>query len=219
MGNVINTKNINAVMVFIDREKTRSYVGKLTYGSPSSGQADEGDYFYFEYDSTYLQSSSSLRVGPELPLESKLFTSKQLFASFADRIPSRANAAYPDYCEAAGITPLEKDPLVLLSTIGSFGPSSFVFVPTYEEKFLGWKVKKYREKLNLTLREFAVIFSLSHSHLQRVETGQFPGKEIVRLIEICENHPAIAIEQVRKNGARIPAAMLEDIIEKLSGPH
>ena len=48
-----------------------------------------------------------------------------------DRIPSKENPAYPDYCKSQGISVNETNPIILLIAIGKRGPSTFIFEPVF----------------------------------------------------------------------------------------
>src|ERR1700692_4174096 len=110
------------VDVFLERRKTHLYVGQLR---------KEIDHYIFTYNDQYLHSRNIIPLGPEFPLTKKEFKSKKLFPSLEDRIPSKLNPAYLEYCQLLGIDPKETNLLILLSTIGKRGPSSFVFAPFY----------------------------------------------------------------------------------------
>ena len=114
---------IKAVNVYLERKKTRQYAGQLT---------KQNKKFVFEYDKAYRCSNYPIALGPDIPFTKKKHISSKLFPSFEDRIPSKRNPAYPEYCQSVGISPSEKNLLVLLSTIGRRGPSSFIFTPVFE---------------------------------------------------------------------------------------
>jgi len=139
---------IIGVGVFLERRKTRQWVGVLR-------RVDHK--LVFTYDDEYFKAKRVIPLGPEFPLTQKEFISDKLFASLDDRIPSRRNPAYPEYCAAVGIDSKEKDPLILLSTIGRKGPSSFIFYPLYDRQitpdgahshFLGRKKIHHRDTEN-----------------------------------------------------------------------
>jgi len=193
--NTLNQGNdIISVQIFLDRKKNRTCVGRLSCESKNSDL-----YFYFKYDTQYLKRKYALPLGPELPLTPQLFQSTKLFASFQDRIPDKENPAYPEYCKEAGVSEQEKNPMILLSTIGKYGPSSFVFEMDVNEQFSASDLKRYRKHLKLTIREFAALFSISPSHLQKIESKKFTGKDILRLIEIYHKYPETALDQVKRN--------------------
>jgi HipA-like protein len=109
---------IVGVYIFLEKRKTRLHVGVL--------KRTEGRMI-FTYDDHYFTMKNIIPLGPEFPLTQKQFVSDQLFPSLEDRIPSQQNPAYPEYCQLARIDPKERDQLILLSTIGRKGPSSFIF--------------------------------------------------------------------------------------------
>ena len=138
----------------------------------------------FTYDKNYFKAKDVISLGPEFPLTQKEFFSEKLFPSLEDRIPSLQNPAYPEYCLAMGIDPKERDPLILLSTIGRKGPSSFIFYPIFERKVTNEDVVKFRESLGLTTREFSAIFEFSQSSLNALERNRILGSEILKRLEI-----------------------------------
>ena len=184
------------IAVYLERRKTRQFVGELRYIA-------DIDEFEFTYDRNYLYSKSIIPLGPELPLKKQPFRSKRLFESFSDRIPSKENPAYTDYCKAVGIDVSETNPLILLSTIAKRGPSSFIFEPIYARGIDPHQLKHFREMLNLTAREFAVCFSISLASLNRIETGKATGKEILKRLEIYIKFPEVALFEFQRNSGKI----------------
>ena len=136
-----------------------------------------------------------------MPLTRRIYQSGQLFRPFADRIPSRENPAFPEYCKSAGISTNEEDPLILLSTIASRGPSSFLFKPIYYENFTGTDLKNFRNNLGLSAREFALCFDFSQPGITRVETGKTGGREVLKRAEIYFLYPEVALDQLRRRSA------------------
>ena len=184
-------KSINAIDVFLEKRKTKVYVGQLDFF--------EGRY-RFVYDDHYLNSKQALSLGPQLSLLHKTHFSQTLFPFFEDRIPSRENPAYPDYCNATGIAVNESNPFILLPTIGRRGPSSFIFEPIYLITFTGADLQTFRKSLHLTLDEFSKVFDVSKASLHNAERGKSSGKEILKRLEIYKNFPAVALDAVRKRG-------------------
>lgn len=201
------------IAVYLERKKTRQFVGELRY------IADTKE-FEFIYDQNYLYSKSIIPLGPELPLKKQPFRSKKLFESFSDRIPSKENPAYADYCKAVGIDVSETNPLILLSTIAKRGPSSFIFEPIYTTGIDPNQLKHFREILNLTGREFAVCFSISLASLNRIETGKAAGKEVLKRLEIYIKFPEVALFEFRRNSGKIHLQKkrhAEKILMRLAG--
>jgi len=157
----------------------------------------------------YLRSPKAIPLGPEMPLIRRIYESEQLFRPFSDRIPSRENPAFPEYCRSAGISTDEDDPLILLTTIASRGPSSFLFKPIYRENFTGSDLKRFRNNLRLSVREFAMCFDFSQPGVTRVETGKSDGRDILKRAEIYAVYQDIALDQLRRRAAFIHQKKLE----------
>lgn len=182
---------IIGVNVFLEKRSTRLPVGILKR---------ENEKLVFTYDERYFKAKNVIPLGPEFPLTQKKFVSKHLFSSLTDRIPSVQNPAYPEYCIAMGIDPHEKDPLILLSTIGRRGPSSFIFYPIFERKITTEDVIKFRESLGLTTREFSAVFELSQTSLNALERNRISGSEILKRMEIIINFSDVALYLLKVNG-------------------
>src|SRR5579872_66873 len=112
--------------IFHEGRKRRILVGELIYDKKK-------DRYELIYDKNYADSKKAIPIGPDLNLFKLHHQSKkgELFPSFMDRIPDKSNPAYNDYCKAQGVSPAEKNPIILLGAIGKRGPSSFVFEPVY----------------------------------------------------------------------------------------
>ena len=188
----------NQLMVFSETMKRRSRVGNLTF-------YPDRDQFRFVYDRKYLASSSAIPMGPELAFTKQGHWSKigSLFPSFLDRLPSKLNPAYGEYCRSQGISVDEKNPIVLLSTIGRRGPSTFVFEAMPISEFSHLDVAKFRKALGLTLREFATLYDLNLPTLQHLETGVSKNVSLLRLIEIYSSFPEVSIQQLNLKGREL----------------
>lgn len=182
---------IIGVDVFLEKRQTRLHVGIL--------KRSEGK-FVFTYDNRYFKAKNIIPLGPEFPLTQKQYDSEKFFPSLQDRIPSLQNPAYPEYCLAMGIDVKERDPIILLSTIGRKGPSSFIFFPIFDHRITGEDLKKFRKLLGLTTREFAAIFEFSQSSLNALEKNRILGNEILKRLEVILNFPAVALHFLRING-------------------
>lgn len=101
------------------------------------------------------------------------------------------------------IDPNERDPIILLSTIGRKGPSSFIFYPLFERKVSTEDVIKFRESLGLTTREFSAIFEFSQSSLNALERNRILGSEILKRLEIILNFPKVALDFLFINGGHV----------------
>jgi len=187
---------IIGVDVFLEKRKTRLHVGIL---KRINGK------MVFAYDDRYFTMKNIIPLGPEFPLTQKHFVSDQLFPSLEDRIPSKQNPAYPEYCQSMGIDPKETDPLVLLSTIGKKGPSSFIFSPLFERNIKPEDLIKFRESLGLTTREFGKVFEFSQPSLNALERGRTSGKDILKRLEILIHYPDVALDLLNLNrGCLVP---------------
>lgn len=150
----------------------------------------ENGKYSFEYDRSYQRSKSAVPLGPEFKLLKRSFSSKELFPTFVDRIPSKENPSYRDYCAQWNISPDESDPFVLLTTIGRRGPSTFVFEPPLADVYGAKELKIFRERLQLNQREFSSLFGLTQATLARIETGKTDSPLILRYVELCDKVPA-----------------------------
>lgn len=191
---MLNKQKIKAVDVYLQKRKTREYVGRL---------ARENGRFIFTYEDAYLYRDRSISLGPDLPLTQKKFISETLFPSFEDRIPSAKNPAYPEYCEMVGISPTEKDPLTLVATLGQKGPSSFIFCPAPTITITHEEVKHFRKDLQLTVREFSELFDFSPATINRIENKTIQGKDAMKRLELYYYFPTIALYEAMKNRFKI----------------
>ena len=173
----------------------RHYVGRLRKSNRN---------FMFEYDEAYQYSDNPLPIGPDLPINKKTHSSLKLFPSFEDRIPSKQNPAYKEYCQSVGISPSEKNPFILLAKLGRKGPSSFIIAPVLESpSFSKEDLKRFRKELNLSLREFSDIFDVSTASLYRTENNKTSGKQILKKISVYYNFPKTALEKLQHTGHKI----------------
>ena len=185
---------IIGVDIFLEKRRTRLHVGILKRVNAK---------LVFAYDEHYFKAKNIIPLGPEFPLTQREFSSEKLFPSLEDRIPSLQNPAYNEYCLAMGIDLKERDPLILLSTIGRKGPSSFIFYPVFERKIKTEDVIKFRESLGLTTREFSAIFEFSQSSINALERNRILGSEILKRLEIILNFPNVALDFLRVNGGHL----------------
>lgn len=181
---------IHEISVFSQTRSKRDYVGRLW-------RAD--GKFHFEYERRYQRLKGAVGLGPEFPLHQKSFSSVELFPSLVDRIPSRQNPAYPDYCAQWGVSVEESDPLILLSTIGRRGPSTFIFEPTIKN-IEGESIRKFRERLELNQREFAALLGLPQLTVGKLEKGQVRNIPIMTYVEMCMQVPQALKWLIKKRG-------------------
>jgi HipA-like protein len=206
--NFFKKHKIIALDVFIDGRSRREFVGRLTF---------QNDNYIFEYDKGYISSRNALEIGPDLLKTQRIFKQKELFRSFEDRIPSRDNPAYEDYCRAAGIEITETNKLVLLSRIGKRGPSSFIFEPEYQY-YTPDDAKKFRERLELSTREFADLLGVTQTSIARLENNHTTGKEILKIIELAEFCSSALLYFIEKNGKYLHTKQQERLLSISGGP-
>lgn len=203
------------LLIFHEARKRRIFVGELTYHK-------EKDQYEFSYDKKYLVLKNAIPVGPELSLFKKkhVTSENKLFPSFQDRIPSKANPAYEDYCKAQGISPSEKNPIILLGFIGRRGPSSFVFEPVYKRDFSNVDILRFRKQLRLTRHDLAEAFDFSLPTIQRIESGKSQDLNTIKRLQIYLEFPEVALWQLQQAGGRVHgdvhSRLLNYFNEKLS---
>ncbi len=191
-------KDVNPIIgiqVYLELRTRRLFVGLLNMRSGM-----QGGHFCFTYDTAYIHDARAIPLGPEMPLSDQEYLADTLFIPFVDRIPSKENPAYVEYCEATGIASDESDPFILLATIAHRGPSSFIFEPLYEDTFTAKDLKAFRKTLDLTVPEFSKCFSFSPSSIDQIERSASSGYEVLKRAKIYVRHPQIALEELRKNG-------------------
>ena len=193
---------LKSLSIYLERRSSRTYVGKLYR---------EDNLYCFEYDKKYAYDKKSIPMGPDLPMIKRVHKSKTLFSSFVDRIPSRKNEAYPEYCQKFSISVDEEDEILLLSTIGRRGPSSFLFEGDWIVEYTSLDYSKFRKELGLTLREFASVFDVSISSLQKLEKKMESGREVLKRIEIYDRFPEVALFELKKSGKLIHSSKKEKV--------
>ncbi len=200
-------RNPSKLEVYSETRHSRVYVGTLTYNSNTS-------IYTFEYDRKYLVSKMAIPLGPELSLRKRVHQSKktELFPSLQDRIPSKDNPAYGEYCKSQGIDPKEKDPIILLTTIGKRGPSTFVFEPVYLDGNLSEKIVNFRKTLDLSVREVATAFGLNYPTLNRIENKKSTDKNTLALLEIYLSSPDVALWILQKNERKLHTTVAQKLI-------
>ena len=199
----LDNRKIISVDIYIENRKTRTFAGRLT-------RFESG--FRFEYDNKYLHEKTAISFGPDLPLTRRMFESETLFESLKDRIPSKQNPAYKDYCDHFDIDVNESDELILLSTIGSKGASNFVLEPVYENNFNVGVLSKYRKKLQLTVRNFAALFDFAPYTISKIEKNHTSGRDILKRLEIYINFPEVALFEIKRNKAKVHSDVFEKTV-------
>jgi DNA-binding XRE family transcriptional regulator len=195
------------LQVFHEGRKRRTFVGELIYSK-------EKDRYEFTYNRKYTLSRNAIPVGPDLNLFKLHHVSKrgEIFKSIHDRIPDKSNPAYADYCLSQGISPNEKNLILLLGTIAHRGPSSFIFEPVYKDDFNVSDIKKLREELQITQHDFAEAFDINQQTLQRMESGASQDLNTLKRIQILLNFPEVALWQLKKSSARVHSSVSSRLI-------
>lgn len=199
--------NIIGIDVFLERFQTRLFVGRLEKSK---------EEFHFAYSDTYLKEKNVISLGPEFPLTQKDFYSPTLFKSLNDRIPDPDNPAYATYCKEFAISPLTKDPIILLVTIGRRGPSSFIFEAVYADHFTFEDFDKFRKSLGLSLHDAALLFGASLSILQKIKAGDSSGKEVLKRLELYCLFKDALMFQIKSNGKFLHSDKIVRILQWLS---
>lgn len=198
--------NDNELLIFHESRKRRILVGILSF------RKDVAKYV-FHYTDQYKKSKKAIPLSPQLDLFANRHVSKknELFPFFLDRIPLRSNPAYEDYCLSQNITPDEKNPIILLGTIGKRGPSSFVFELEYTSDFTRNNLIKFRESLEISQNDFANAFNLSIATVQRIEEGSSSDLNTFKLIEIYLTFPEVALWQLKQSGINVHSKVLANM--------
>ena len=189
----------NRFEVYLETRKRRMLAGTLEY--------DEKQKTYqFIYELPYLRSKSAIAVGPDLPMSRQRHEHPdgKIFPTFLDRIPSRENPAYPEYCQSQGISPDETNLIVLLTTIGRRGPSSFIYEPIFVAVGnVAKDLRKFRKELELSRWDVAMVFDIPELTIYKIETGKSTDPNITRLLHHYLNFPDIALAQLERTGKRV----------------
>ncbi len=156
-------------------------------------------------------------MGHDLFKEKYLSLKGELFPVLQDRIPSRENPAYADYCYSQGISVKEVNPIVLLRAIGKRGPSSFVFEPVYENLFSVADIKKLRDELDISQNDLALAFDISKVTLHKIETGESRDSNTMKLIQIYFEFPEVALWQLLQTGSHVHSNVLSKLVQYFSG--
>jgi DNA-binding XRE family transcriptional regulator len=194
--------------IFHELKKRRIYVGELLYDA-------ELDAYKLIYDENYINSKSAIPLSPELSLFKKTHTSQKskLFDAFVDRIPDRFNPAYTDYCHSQGISVDERNPIILLGSIGRRGPSTFIFEKMYKTSISLNDIINLRNELSISQNDFAKAFDISEVTLQKIETGISHDSKTIKLLQIYLTFPEVAIWQLYQTGAAIHTSTLLTLIK------
>jgi transcriptional regulator with XRE-family HTH domain len=193
--------------IYAESRKRRVFVGALHWDEIKNN-------FEFRYDPKYASSKNAIPLGKELDLFKKVHISKgKLFPSLSDRIPSKDNPAYEDYCRSQGISVKEKNPIILLGSIGRRGPSTFIFEPVIKNEFNVQEIKDFRKQLGITIYDMAVAFDMNQLTLQRIESGKKAELGTLRRIQIYLHFPKVALWQLSLTSAKLHSNTFNKIWE------
>ena len=184
-----------AIDIYLEKSKTRQYVGRLSQYKKK---------FIFEYDKNYLYSENSISIGPDLPLKKDRHSSSELFPSFEDRIPHQENPAYKEYCQDVGIDSSEKNFFILLSTLGKKSPINPFVCELVREKtnFSAEDLRSFRKNLGFSIREFAFVFDVSPASIYRIENGKTTGRDTLKKIANYFRYLKLGLNKVQ-NSSRL----------------
>ena len=183
--------------VYLETRRRRLFVGNLVFNTKIK-------QFTFTYDLHYLQNNSAIALGPELAMTKITYVSKKLFPTFLDRIPSRENPAYKEYCLSQHISPKETNPIILLTTIGRRGPSAFIFEAVFQQiGSIAADLKRFREKLELTRWDVAMLFDMPELSIYKIETEKNQDSNMLRLIHYYLIYPQISLDQINLTGKKV----------------
>jgi DNA-binding XRE family transcriptional regulator len=206
--NYLTKPDENRLKIFHESRKRRILVGELIYDK-------KNDRYELIYDKNYAYSKNAIPISPDLDLFKLHHQSEKgkLFPSFIDRIPDKSNPAYSDYCKAQGIAPTEKNPIILLGTIGKRGPSSFIFEPIYYSEFGSSDIINLRKKLQITQHDLAKVLDISQTTLQRLEAGVSSDLTTLRYMQVLLNFPEVALWKLKQTGGQVHQEVLTKLIK------
>lgn len=192
-------RNIHTLEVYLEKRRKRVFVGTLTH-SP------EREEFLFTYDDDYRRSKTAIPIGPNFPLLKKNHLARgEIFPEFYDRIPSRENLLYPDYCRAQGISENETNPITLLTTIGRKGPSSFVFEPTFTKdssSFVAF-IRKTLKTVDISMHDLSGALGISSVTFSKIMTGKSKDDTTLNFLDIAFSTPQVALYLLQRTGPKL----------------
>ncbi len=103
-----------------------------------------------------------------------------------DRIPSRLNAAYPEYCESVGIRVDERNPMILLPSLGRRGPSDFIIERVFvlQDQIIPKALRRILEEVPLSQNDLALALDIPITTLWRILKGSSKDESLLRLIHL-----------------------------------
>jgi DNA-binding XRE family transcriptional regulator len=181
------------INVLSQTRKRRTLVGELWF--------EKGAYC-FQYNLKYARMRTAIPLGNEFPLTRahQIFKQKKMFESFLERLPSKQNPEYANYCKIWDIPPEENDPMLLLVTVGNRGPSSFLFRKAPQDQFDGAALKKFRTALGLTLRDLADFLDVQEPTLVMTEKGRLKSEQLLKMCELLAKIPQALKFKLKQRG-------------------
>ena len=197
----VHPKRVN---IFLEYQKTRKFVGTLS---------QENGKYIFRYDETYRLEDNCMPFGPHFPVSEREHVSKEMFSEFQDRIPSRRNPAFVEYCEIVGISSTETDYFILLPTLGKRGPSSFIIERAYLEEASDTieKIKLFLKNTQLSHTDFSHLLDIPRTSLMRLLNGKSTDKTLLRLTELYLTKPELLRELFAITSGRITPQKLKNV--------
>src|SRR3990167_71791 len=197
----------NRLKIFHEGRARRIEVAELSYDLKK-------DKYVLTYNERYTKLKNAIALGPTLSLfHLRHYSEKgKMFPIFLDRIPDRQNPAYADYCRSQNISIDEKNPLILLGTIGRRGPSTFIFEAVYTTSFSPADITQFREQLNITQYDFSSAFDISRATLQRIEAGKSFDLSMLKRIEILLSFSEVALWQLKQTGGYVHRKVLTKLL-------
>jgi len=65
------------------------------------------------------------------------------------------------------------------------------------------QLKAFRQQLNITQWDFAMLFDFAQLTIQKIEAGKTKDKNISRLLDIYMTNPKAALQQMRLTGKKV----------------
>lgn len=206
----IFTIDNNTLDFYLEIEHSREFVGQLK-------RSPEG-HFEFIYDEGYLRGKHALSLGPHMAANRKRYRSYTLFPELRDRIPSRENKAYPEYCQQMGIAPDEQDEMILLRTLGKRGASRIVIEPHYVNHHdTAGLLRELMKETELSQHDLSLVLDIPKFSLSRIVTKKAKEGALVRLAATYLFHQEAFLDLLQHTGSRISPQRLQKLKAYLGG--
>ncbi len=189
----------NELEIYAETRKQRMFVGTLEFNKKQNR-------YILTYDKKYVVWKNAIPLGPELKLGRKPIysDSKKLFPSLLDRVPSKNNPAYEEYCVSQGISPKERNKIILLGTIGTRGPSTFIFelVPDIDQ-LVRVEIAKIRKTTGVSISELAKALDLNYATFFKTISGKITDNNAQTILKILMGEPKALQFQIHLNSRKI----------------